>query len=102
MKKEGATNQAIAGLIADRSKIDYEYLYYVLKGKKEYINSLGRGIAQNNINLTILRDIEIPLPTLAKQKEFVKKLKARDETIKRLSEEIKKVSSEQKDFINKI
>ena len=59
LEKEATTNQAIAGLIPDSNKVDTEYLYYILKSKKKDIENLGRGIAQKNINLAILRDIII-------------------------------------------
>lgn len=81
LEKEATTNQAIAGLIPDNSKVDTEYLYYVLKSKKKYIESLGRGIAQKNINSTILKDIKIPVPPLSKQKEIVKEMKQKDKDI---------------------
>lgn len=88
LKKEATTNQAIVGLIADKKKIHYEYLYYVLKNKKQEIESLGRGIAQNNINLTILRNIEIPLPTLNEQKKIINSINKKEQQIDYLLKKI--------------
>lgn len=69
---DACTNQAIAGLtIKEPSLISENYLYYYLKSKKNYINSIGRGAAQNNINLSILRNFDIPLPEIKKQKEII-------------------------------
>ncbi len=69
---DACTNQAIAGLtIKDEEQISIDYLYYYLKSKKTYVNSIGRGVAQNNINISILKNFEILLPDVLKQKEIV-------------------------------
>ena len=52
---EACTNQAIAGININDPRITTDYLYYYLKSKKDYVNTIGRGIAQNNINLTTLK-----------------------------------------------
>ena len=47
------TNQAIAGImINDIKQLNTDYLYYYLKSKKTYVNRVGRGVAQNNINMS--------------------------------------------------
>ena len=72
LKINACTNQAIAGLtIKDPTKLSTDYLYYYLKSKKSYVNSIGRGVAQNNINMTLLKKFVIPLPNLLKQNEIV-------------------------------
>ena len=69
---EACTNQAIAGIsIRDSSELQPDYLYYCLKSKKNYANGIGRGVAQNNINMSILRDYMVPLPTIEHQNEIV-------------------------------
>lgn len=69
---DACTNQAIAGItIRNKDEVLTDYLYYYLKSKKSYVNNLGRGVAQNNINLSILRDLEVPLPTLSVQRQTV-------------------------------
>lgn len=78
---EAATNQAIAGLSIKTKELCPEYLYYFLCAQKEQINKVGRGVAQNNINLTILRDIEINLPTRPEQKRIAVILEQNDKLI---------------------
>lgn len=69
---DACTNQAIAGLtIKDEKQLNTDYLYYYLKSKKNFVNSVGRGVAQNNINMSILRSFELPLPELSRQKDIV-------------------------------
>lgn len=64
---EASTNQAIAGLTISSDIISRDYLYWFLTSKKEYVKQIGRGVAQNNINLSILKNIEIPVPSLSTQ-----------------------------------
>lgn len=69
---DACTNQAIAGItIKNQDEVLTDYLYYYLKSKKSYVNNLGRGVAQNNINMSILRNLEVPLPALSVQRQTV-------------------------------
>ena len=78
---EACTNQAIAGItVRDPLKVQTEYLYYYLKSKKNYVNEIGRGVAQNNINMSILRNFSVPIPKIEEQKEIVSVL-SKEETI---------------------
>ncbi len=70
---DAATNQAIAGLIIKDNNLNADFLYYYLISKKKKVNEMGRGVAQNNINLKMLRDFEIELPSLSQQKNTVDK-----------------------------
>lgn len=67
---DASTNQAIAGLEIISDDVYPDYLYYYLISKKEYVKNIGRGVAQNNINLKILKNMEIPLPCIEKQKNI--------------------------------
>ena len=94
---DACTNQAIAGLtVKDENQLNTDYLYYYLKSKKSYVNNVGRGVAQNNINMSILRGFELPLPELSKQKEIVDALdkvsaiiEARQQELQKLDELVK-------------
>lgn len=81
LKIPATTNQAIAGLIPDKKKIRAEYLYYILKRKKEEIENLGRGVAQKNINLTILKNLKIPLPSMKVQDRIIERTTKIEELI---------------------
>ena len=75
LKIDACTNQAIAGLsLKEDSNILKEYLYYYLKSKKKDVNNLGRGVAQNNINLSLLRKFKIPVMPLRQQEKIVEVL----------------------------
>jgi len=64
---DATTNQAIAGLKLNDDSVLLDYLYYYLLSKKEYVNEIGRGVAQNNINMKILREMEIAIPPKEEQ-----------------------------------
>ena len=74
LKIDAATNQAIAGLNIKDNRVSTDYLYYYLLSQKDNIAKLGRGVAQNNINLKILKDFELNIPCLLKQKQQLEKL----------------------------
>lgn len=94
---KACTNQAIAGItIKNQSEALTDYLYYFLKSKKSHVTALGRGVAQNNINLSILRNFEVPIPALSTQKQIVdvldkaeKIIEARQQQIQKLDELVK-------------
>lgn len=67
---DAATNQAIAGITIKNDAVNKDYLYHYLCSLKKSIIEKGRGVAQNNINMTILKNIEIPLPPLEIQREI--------------------------------
>lgn len=72
---DATTNQAIAGIkIKDKSSVDIDYFYYFLKSLKDEVNRIGRGVAQNNINLSILKSFTIPLPSFETQKQIAAQL----------------------------
>ncbi|MEJ9150958.1 restriction endonuclease subunit S [Bacillus smithii] len=85
---DATTNQAIAGLIVNNEKALTEYVYYFLKSIKEKVMYSGRGVAQNNINLSMLKGIEIPLPNLKIQKKIVEILNKASELIEKRKAQI--------------
>lgn len=64
--KEMYCNQGFKNLICS-DQIDNRYLYWYLKGKTDYLNSLGRGATFKEISKTIIEGIEIPLPDIDEQ-----------------------------------
>ncbi len=70
---DAATNQAVAG-VTFFGEYSRDYMYYVLIGLKDILVSKGKGMAQMNINLTILKNTPIPIPPLAEQKRIVAKI----------------------------
>ena len=62
-------NQGFKNLICSDA-INNKYLYWFLKGKTDYLNSLGRGATFKEISKQIVANVEIPLPPIERQKEI--------------------------------
>lgn len=69
---DAATNQAIVGLqLKENQKVYLKYIYYYLKSQTNNIKQLGRGVAQNNINLSVVKEMIIPIASLEKQSNII-------------------------------
>ena len=87
---EMCCNQGFKNLIC--SDIVYnEYLYFFLKSKTAYLNSLGRGATFKEISKTIVENIEVPLPDITKQKEIAQRLKKLEQLISLRKQQLAKL-----------
>jgi len=57
-----STNQAIVGLRIKTENLYQRYLRHYLDSQSEALKSKSRGVAQNNINNSILKSLKIALP----------------------------------------
>ena len=72
---EATTNQAIVGIdLKGNNLLDKDFLYYFLCSIENNIKKQARGVAQNNINISILKNISIPILSMSLQKNIVKTL----------------------------
>lgn len=88
---DATTNQAIAGLSLIDENVVKDYLYYYLISLKQTVNEIGRGVAQNNINMSILKNMLIPIPTKEEQISIVKELESVSELITARREQLAKL-----------
>lgn len=65
---------SIIGLIVNSNKANTEYTYYLLQYFKEELQKLGKGSAQDNINLSTFEHQKFPFPPLVEQRAIVSKL----------------------------
>jgi len=80
LRIEACCNQALVGIQLMDESVDINYLYYYLKSIRSHFESLGRGVAQNNINLSILKNTKVAVPPLETQRRIVAILDKADET----------------------
>lgn len=77
------TNQAVGIMRVDQQQVTPRYLYYWFKQPQtfRYIQGLNAQAAQPNINLSMLRNIEVPVPSISEQKRIADTLFAYDDLI---------------------
>ena len=63
-------------------KINNKYLYWFLKSKTSYLNSLGRGATFKELSKAIVSNIEIDVPDMRKQEDIVDNLERINTIIK--------------------
>ena len=91
---DACTNQAIAGVSIEKpEEITADYLYYYLKSKKAEVNKIGRGVAQNNINLSILRKFLIPMRAIEEQKTIVNSLNKIESIIEKQKQQLEQLNN---------
>ncbi len=82
-----ATNQGFKNFVCDSKQLNNKFLYFFLRLKKKYLQSLGRGATFTEISKTIIEKVEIPLPSLKTQKQIIEKLSAVQDYKKQLFEQ---------------
>ncbi len=61
LKRDMTTNQACCNIIIDKSKADYEFIYYLLKTKYLHLRNLSSGV-RKNLNADYIKELELSIP----------------------------------------
>ena len=77
------TNQAVGIIRLDREQANPKFVYYHFKNPRTFqmCQGIGGQAAQPNINLTVLKGFELPLPEVRTQEAVVEILSAYDDLI---------------------
>ena len=65
-----ATNQGCKGLVP-RSRIDYKFLYHYLGSIVDLLNELGTGTTFKELSGGKLKEVKVPVPSIAEQRRIV-------------------------------
>ena len=76
---------SVVGISSDT--VSNEYIYYFLTTLQQHLDSKANAAAQKNINLRILSEIQIPVPSIEEQIEIAEYLDTLAEHIQALEEE---------------
>ena len=83
-------NQGFKNLICS-SNLNNRYLYWFLKRKKDFLNTLGRGATFKEISKQIVSNIEIELPSMDVQEQIADKFDKLQSIITHLRTQLKKL-----------
>ncbi len=64
-----ATNQAFAAILPSKNH-ETDYLWHFLQNSYNFLRKMARGGNQPNLNLGMIKSLQIPLPSLKLQQEF--------------------------------
>lgn len=92
---ECCSSQAILGIEPD-SKLNNEFLYYLLSNSKEYFKSFGQVSSQPNLNKGIVQSIVVQIPEIEEQAAIVEVLSAADREIDLLRQDIEQEKQKKK------
>ena len=81
---DSAFNQACSAIEPLNENVFTEYLFFYLMWQYEYIRTLGHGGNQSNLNASLIKDIDILLPTKTEQQEIVEILSCWNKAIEKI------------------
>ena len=90
LKTKSTINQAF-GAILSSENINQEFLLSLLKNSYSHIRSLGRGGNQENLNLDIVKNLDIINPSIALQNKFAKIIEKIEEQKSLYTQELEKL-----------
>ena len=73
LRIEAATNQAICGIFPNENIIP-EFLYYLLQAETDHLVQISYGGAQPNISQKIIKNLQIPLPSIEVQEKILEQI----------------------------
>ena len=87
-KEECCIGRGLAALTPDRSKVSLEFIYWLLKGKNEELNSKGTGSTFKAISRKVLEETMVPVIDFDKQHEYAEILEKIYSVIQMRKEEL--------------
>jgi type I restriction enzyme S subunit len=86
-KKELATNQWFKNMLCDEKRSHYKFIFYWLKANTEQVEKLSSGSTFSEASTSVMRSLQIILPSLPEQKAIAQILSSFDDKIELLREQ---------------
>lgn len=67
---------SVVGFSVNKTLCNNEYVFFIFKRLQTILEDNAPAVAQKNINLKVLNDLELPLPPLSLQQSFAEKIEA--------------------------
>ena len=96
------TNQSVGAMIADAKVCDPEFLFFNLDSRYEELRALSGGAGRAGLNLQILKDVDVLLPSLPEQKKIASILTSVDAVIENTQKQIDKLQDLKKATMNEL
>ena len=80
-RKELCTNQGFKNIVCDKKYSSNEFLFYMLKAKKNKIESIAGGSTFKEVSGKVVKEFKIPIPPLNEQKAIAHILSTLDDKI---------------------
>jgi len=101
-KIELATSQAMINLIPKRNEIVLEYFYYYLLFFKRFVYRFIETGTQGNLNAQIVKNLDIPIPSLSEQEKIAFFLTSLDDIINSTGQKITALEKWKKGLMQKM
>ena len=92
---------SVVGLIPN-DRADAHFLELVMRTKKEYLTKIAPQAAQKNINVAILKTVEVPLPSLATQRAVVEQVEVERTVVSANRELVQRMEQRIQDTIARV
>ena len=96
------TNQGYKNFVCDTDKINYEFLYYILKNQALNIASLASGMTYPEISKSAISDFKIPLPPIRIQEKIVAEIEVLEKKENIVKEKIRNLKTSSNELANNI
>ena len=71
LKLNACANQSVAHMILDNTRIIDKFLFHYLQSQYWKVRGVSKGSNQSGLNVSLIKQFEIPIPTLLEQKYIV-------------------------------
>ncbi len=96
-----STNQGYKNFVCYENKLNYEFLYYILKHEAKAIEELAKGMTYPEISKSLISTYKIPVPSIKKQQEIVDEINKIETEINKINIKLVELRAEKDKILQK-